>query len=46
MQQFPTIAPNAPDRNIIIFEEARENVIAIYQHIIYGEFLPRLAAII
>ena len=45
-QQFPTIAPNAPDRNTIIFEEARKNVIAIYQNIIYSAFLPRLVAII
>ena len=42
---FLSIAPNAPDRNTIIFEEARKVNNAIYQHIIYTEFLPRIAAI-
>ena len=39
---FPTIAPNAPDRNTIIYEEARKITIGILQHIFYDEWLPRI----
>ena len=38
----PTLSPNNPDRNIIIFEEARKIVIAILQHIFYQEWLPKI----
>ena len=39
---FPTIALNQPDRNTIIFEEARKIVIAIVQRIFYDEWLPKV----
>ena len=39
---FATIALNQPDRNTIIFEEARKIVIAIVQRIFYDEWLPKV----
>ena len=39
---FATIALNQPDRNTIIFEEARKIVIAIVQRILYDEWLPKV----
>ena len=40
---FPTLSLDNPDRDIIIFEEARKIVIAILQHIFYYEWLPKIA---
>ena len=39
---YPTIAPNQPERNTIIFEEAKKIVTAIIQRILYDEWLPRV----
>ena len=39
---FPTLRLDNPERNIIIFEEARKMVIAILQRIFYDEWLPRV----
>ena len=39
---FPTIALGAPDRNTIIYEEARKITIGILQRIFYDEWLPRI----
>ena len=39
---FPTLRLDNPERNIIIFEEAREIVIAILQRIFYDEWVPRI----
>ena len=39
---FPTLRLDYPERNIIIFEEARKKVIAILQRVFYDEWLPRI----
>ena len=39
---FPTIASTQPDRNEIIFQEARKITIAILQRIFYDEWLPKV----